>query len=277
MNPRIIASICLAIAGLPAMAEDEPAPHPILTDKFIVQAGAFFPKLSFDASVNGNNTGEHPIYDFEGQFGLKDNQDIAALEFQWRYRGNWSLRGQYYDVSRSASTFLQSDVEWGEVVFQAGSNVRADTGLELLRLFFARNFSDKPNHEYGIGLGIHRLGIGVGLAGEFLIDGVQLSKGERAVGVTAPLPNIGGWYDWSPAPKWQIGARIDWMQASIGDYSGGLTNLAAGANYQAFSNVGFGLKYQRFTLNLDVRRQFWDGSVKLNYEGLYVYLSGNWN
>ena len=268
--------LLLTMECLPAGAQDDVNTHPFLTDRYVLQAGGFFPQVDFQASVNGSATGDHDVYDFENEFGLSENENIAALEFLWRYRGNWSLRAQYFEAARSETAILRRDIEWGDVVFQAGSNVTAATDVEILRLFFARNFSSRPNHDFGVGLGIHRLGIGLGLTGEFLVDGTELSAGEQRVGFTAPLPNIGAWYDWAPSPKWVLGGRVDWLQATFGDYSGGLTNAAIGANYQLFPNVGVGLQYQAFILDLDVRRQDWNGSVKLKYQGAYLYLSGTW-
>lgn len=43
-----------------------------------------------------------------------------------------------------------------------------------------------------------------------------------------PLPNVGIWYNVSPARKWLIHARVDWISASIGDYNCTLWNTAVG-------------------------------------------------
>jgi hypothetical protein len=42
-----------------------------------------------------------------------------------------------------------------------------------------------------------------------------------------------------------------------------------------FRNVGIGLKYQFFRLNVDVDNDKWHGGAKLDYEGPYLYLSAN--
>jgi hypothetical protein len=90
------------------------------------------------------------------------------------------------------------------------------------------------------------------------------------------MPNIGGWYYYSPSPKWFIGGRLDWLEVSVGKYSGGITNVAVGVNYQLFKNVGLGIKYQLFRLAVDVDNDKWHGRAELDYDGAFVYLSGNW-
>ena len=96
------------------------------------------------------------------------------------------------------------------------------------------------------------------------------------IGTTAPLPNIGAWYAWSPSPEWLLSARTDWLAASIGDYSGGLLNMAVGVDYQLSKHLGIGAKYQLIRLSLDVDKPEWTGNVELEYQGAYIYLSANW-
>ena len=70
--------------------------------------------------------------------------------------------------------------------------------------------------------------------------------------------------------------RLDWLDANIDEYSGGIINISAGVNYQLFRHFGSGVKYQSFGLNVDVKNDKWNGSVDLTYDGPYIYLSGNW-
>jgi hypothetical protein len=44
-----------------------------------------------------------------------------------------------------------------------------------------------------------------------------------------------------------------------------------------FKHLGIGAKYQTFRVNLDVDKPRWQGGVELEWEGAYLYLSGNWN
>lgn len=277
MSRRWLPLLILSVSSVPALAQD--GVHPYLTDKFVIQAGAFFPKMNFEARVDGSidiTLPPTPFYDFEQTFGHKQDDDIFAADLVWRFGKMWSFRGQYFEGGRLSSITLQRDVEWGDALFSAGSNIEARTGLEVFRLFFARDFSKSPQYEYGVGLGVHRLAVGAGLTGDFTVDGMPVFNETRAVSETAPLPNIGGWWAWSPVEKWVLDARIDWLDATIQEYSGGIINAAIGVNYQLFPNVGVGLKWQRLRLQLDVDKPEWRGAVKLQYEGAYLYVSANW-
>lgn len=273
---KILLAGLFCLVGLPVCALAQSDVHPYMKDGFIVQAGAFLPQLSLDISVDGSLTGEHPSLDYEGAIGASSSDEIFAAELIWRFGEKWSLRTQYFSGGRSATKVLEEDVEWGDAVFQQGSFVSAGTSLDITRIFFARDFSNSPNHDFGIGLGLHRMGFDAFLTGDLIVNGELFSAETRAVSAVAPLPNIGGWYAYSPSEKWVFDVRLDWLDATIGEYSGALINVAAGANYQLFKHVGIGVKYQRFSLNFDVDKTDWHGRLKLKFVGAYLYLSANW-
>ncbi len=90
------------------------------------------------------------------------------------------------------------------------------------------------------------------------------------------LPNIGTWYNFSPARRWLVHARVDWIGASIGDYDGHMWNINAGVNYQAFSHIGFDLSWQYFNLNVNVDSDDWTGGADMTYSGPVLSITGNW-
>jgi len=267
----------LCIIALPVYAQETSDVHPNLRDGFVVHAGAFLPRTDVDLGVDGTVTGPHPPIDFEGRIGNKREDTIFAAEIIWRFGEKWSFRGQYFAGGRDAAAVLEEDIEWGDAVFEQGSFIGAGTDLEITRFFFARDFSKSPQHEFGFGLGLHRMEIGGYLTGTAIINGEIFMAETRAVSAVAPLPNIGGWYAYSPSEKWVFDVRLDWLDAEVGDYAGGLLNAAAGVNYQAFSHFGVGLKYQVFRLDLEVSKSDWRGDFELIYQGLYLYLSANWH
>ena len=87
---------------------------------------------------------------------------------------------------------------------------------------------------------------------------------------------MGFWYNVSPARKWLLHARIDWISASVGDYDGTLWNTAIGVNYQAFRHFGFDLSYQLFNLNVGVDRTDWQGGIDLSYRGPVLSVTASW-
>lgn len=273
---EILLTGLLCIAGFPICAQAQSDVHPYLADRFILQGGAFLPQLNLELSVDGSITGEHPPFDFEGSVGSTEDDEIFAAEVIWRFGDRWSFRSQYFAGGQNSAKVLEEDIEWGDSVFEQGSFVSGGTSLEVTRFFLARDLSKSLQHEFGIGLGFHLMDFGASLTGNIIVDGQPFIGETKAVSAVAPLPNIGVWYAYSPSEKWVFDVRLDWLDASIGEYSGVLINAAAGANYQVFKHAGIGLKYQRFSLRFDIDKSDWHGDLKLSYEGFYLYLSGNW-
>ena len=156
-------------------------------------------------------------------------------------------------VSGEQSAF--ADVEWRDVVFQQGSSVAIGHDFELIRVFFARRFeSKKDHHEFGVGGGLHWIGLGACIEGNAIIAGGGNAFRTESVSVTAPLPNIGAWYTYSISPDWALKARLDWLRFNIGEYDGGLINASFGINYRVFKYAGIGLSYNIFDLDVGINK-----------------------
>jgi hypothetical protein len=269
MTAKLIFLSLVSLIATAALADDEV--HPFISSKYTIQLGAFLPSKDFKLSVDGSVSGIDREFDFEKATGLRADDEVFMLEFKWRFGEKWSARLQYYETDQSRKAVLDEDVLWRNQIIAAGSSVTAGANFSLTRVFFGRSFDSRANVDTGIGFGLHWLEIGA-----FIKPDINTLNPVSAAKVSAPLPNIGAWYYYSPSPKWFIGGRLDWLEASIDKYDGGIVNISAGVNYQMFSNVGIGLKYQFFRLNVDVDEDKWRGRAELDFEGPYLYLSANW-
>jgi hypothetical protein len=266
-----VAFSCFAFFGITnAFAESEV--HPFLSSKFTIQAGYYYPTQDLRLRVDGSLGGENVEFDFDEQINLPQEDDVFTLEMTWRFGKKWSLRMQHFQENRRHSAVLDADIEWGDTVILAGSSVFAGSNFKLTRAFLGRSLDANPQYDYGLGIGVHRIEIDA-----FIGEDIMINFGETSsVSATGPLPNIGGWYYYSPSADWYFGGRLDWFQVSIGDYAGGLVNFSAGANYQLFEHFGIGLNYQIFSLNADVKSSNWRGRVESEFRGFSINLSGNW-
>ena len=248
--------------------------HPWLTDNFTLSLGGFVPSKQVRLSVDGSFPGEDIDFN-EGVAVTSDDTTFSGV-FRWRFGKKWSVAGQYWDSSDSSTATLTEDITWGDSTLKSGSNVGAGVELKVTRVFFGRRLSLGERHEFGIGAGLHWLKVGAFIEGEIFVDDETTGFRRESVTAEAPLPNIGGWYWYAFSPRWLVTTRIDWLGASIGDYSGDLWNANAGINFQAWRHVGFGLSYQYFKLDVDVDKSDWHGSADLSYKGPFISLNANW-
>lgn len=249
--------------------------HPLLTDKFYLEAGVFFPdkniKLGADASSPDDEI------DFDGTFDLNDNQATAFANFEWRWNKKWRLTVETFAVNNAARATLDSTIVFDNVTFEKGTFVRGGVDFALYRVFVGRLISSGQKHSLGAGLGIHALNVGAFIEGEIKSDNPDLD-GEfqkRRVSALIPLPNIGAWYHWAPNHKWAFIARVDWFGISIDQYSGGLWNFAPGVRYQIIKNLGLGLDYRGLLLNAKVDGDNWKGKFDMGFSGPTITVHGN--
>jgi hypothetical protein len=144
-------------------------------------------------------------------------------------------------------------------------------------VFFGRDFYKRPGHEFGAGIGLHWLEIEGFIAGQVIIDELLDTEFRRSsVSAEAPLPNIGAWYHYSWSPRWALTTRLDWLSASVGDYSGGLINAQAGVHYRLFKNFSAGLAWNFFRIDVDVEESDWNGRIESRQSGPFLSLEASW-
>ena len=267
----------LVATAKPLVAEEPSGVHPHLTDTFSVDLGMYFPDRRLSVSVESSTGGLGDMIDFQSDLQNARSDEVFSLNVGWRFGEKWQFVGQHFKSKGLRGAVLEEDVEWGDVVFGDGSSVSAGQDFTLTRAFFGRNFAANDNHEFGVGAGLHWLELGAYISGN-IIDGsgdVGAFRTE-SVSASAPLPNLGAWYAYSISTKWLLKARLDWLSASIGDYSGRLINASLGVNYQIFRNAGVGLSYNLFDLDVGVKKSDWNGQWDTTYQGLYAHVSLSW-
>ena len=248
--------------------------HPFLSDKFSIELGVFWPQIDFTAQVDGSHPEEE--IDLDEALNLKGNQAAASANFRWRFGKKWSFWAQAWSTNNTGKAELEEDVAWEDVVFKEGSFVKGGVELDVLRAFLGREFNLGPQHEIGVGLGLHWMNLDTFMEGEIFIDDSATEFHTATASAEFPMPNFGAWYMYSWSPKWMFQTRIDWLSATIGDYSGSLWDAQAGVNYQAFKNIGFGLYYKGFVLDLDIDKSDWQGRADLNQNGPLLTVTATW-
>ena len=274
---RVLLVSLLLIGSLqPGHAANTSGVHPYLSDTFFVDVGVFWPDRRLGLGVNGSAGEVHEPIEFEDDVRLKRADTIFSLEFGWRFGEKWRLVGQHFESGGNTSWILEEDVEWEDVVFLAGTNAGAGIDFKLLRAFFARDFNVGLQHEFGLGAGIHWLDFSAYIEGTILVADDGTAYARESVSVSAPLPNIGIWYNYSISDRWALTSRLDFFSANVGRYDGTMLNLSVGVNYQVARNFGLGLNYNHFDLAVNVDDTDWRGRLNTNYEGLYANLSFFW-
>jgi len=259
------------------IAAQDSAYHPALSDNFVFTVGAFRSDNSFKISAEGVEIDNDDI-DFGNSVGVDKSNTIANVQLRWKFgrERKWSIWGQYFSNDATGDATLKEDVDWQDITFREGTFVEGGVKLEVIRLFLGRSFVKNDQHDFGAGVGIHNLDISAYVGGEILINDETTEYQSADASGSQILPNVGTWYSFSPASRWLIHGRVDWISANIGDYDGTMWNTNVGVNFQAWRHVGFDLSYQYFNLDLEVDKGDWRGGVDMIYSGPVLAVTVNW-
>lgn len=275
-----LSSIVLLSASGTLLAQDYDY-HPALSDNFSATLGAMRSSNSFKVrsdNTRPDNTLPEDEIDFDDALHVSQHSTFFNGQIRWKFgkERKWSLAGQYFSNDATGESVLTEDVYWDGLTFREGTFVGAGVKLAVTRLFVGRSFIKNAQNDFGVGIGIHYLDMDAYIEGEVIIDDETTGVQRAEVGDSQPLPNIGAWYNYSPAKRWLLHARVDWISANIGDYDGTLWNTSVGVNFQAWRHVGFDLAWQYFNMNLKVDKDDWRGGVDLTYSGPVLAVTFNW-
>jgi hypothetical protein len=275
-----LAALLLVLVPLTSFAQDRASSHPYFDNKYFASVGLFKPdrkvRLGLDASVDIPDPGPAMHVDFSETLDVESSDETFSAEIGWRFGEKWQLRGQYFQVDDKNRASLDEDVEWGDYVFNAGTSVGAGSDIQITRLFFGRTFWLTENREFGLGLGGHLLDLSAYVNGNATINGVDVGCVQERASVTAPLPNIGGWFMRSWSERWAARVRLDWLAADVGRYDGHIINASASVGYAIGDHFGMALAYNYFEIDLGIDDPDWRGSARSRYEGPYLSLTGYW-
>lgn len=249
--------------------------NPLSEDRFLIQAGVFGVNRNFRLGADGES--DNGEINFNEVFKLTDNESTLFFHGSWRFSRNkkWTVSLEGFGINAGNSLVLPEDVEWEDIVFEEGSNVRAGVDFALIRLYFSRQVLKRGDHRIDVGLGFHGLDIGAFIEGEVNTSEGDRKLEKRTVNAIIPLPNIGAGWMWTPHHRWMIGANVDWFGVTIDKYSGGLWDISPRAKFQIIPNFGVGLDYRFFLLNAKVSTENWNGGFDMRFQGPLLTLHGN--
>ena len=269
-------------AGVMATAEPSltPAQH-LMTDEFVISAGAFVMATGLTGSLDGNATGAGVSRDvnFDQAFGTNSNSTRVRADLSWRFLPRHRLRFQYFDDDVKKTRTLDKDIVWGDYTFKAAGQATAEYRFTVYQLDYEYVFVREPNYEIAASAGVHYSELTLGISGNAAVtlpDGtVQAASFQTASStVPAPLPVLGLRGAWAVAPHWYLDASAQAFKFKVNPVDGHWWDLRVGATWMYNDHVGIGAGWDSFTTHMGVDKTHFQGHIDTRYSGLVVYLKG---
>ena len=261
----------LALSPMAAGAEDAPD---LLTSPFYVALGTYIVDTDTEVSLNGES-GRGTRVDWENTFGSGEVTRFR-LDGQWRFADRHKARFMWFDSSRDNSRTLEEEIDWGDETFPVNARTRAEFSFAVYELAYEYAFLRRESYEISGSFGLHYTELELTLSARAETSGGALEADIKESGdVGAPLPVIGLRGRWAlPYDLW-IDAQAQYFALSIDEYDGSLTDLRLMLNWQPKTWLGVGIGYNQFTVDVDVEKNSFDGSLDWTYEGPMIFYSAS--
>ena len=256
-----VAGVLLALSVVgPVLAEPPPV-------RFRAALGAFVPRLDTKVRLDGSGGMVGVELDFEEGFNLDDVQVVPLFSANWYVKKKHGLNVSYFDLSRRSTGQSTIGFRFGDETFPADVplDVRFDT--RVLAVSYLYKFFHNAQRSFGLNFGLNVNEIEAAIA---VTEGPSLSESAKA---TAPLPVLGVNGHVMLSRKWMFYGMIGIFALSLDEYDGVLTSVGGGFHHRTFKNVGFGIGFNGFNVNVRSENEDFLGKVKYAYKGLTAYMA----
>ena len=238
-------------------------------DKLKLDVGFFFYR-SIDTTIRLDKVGATGTIgtsiNLSRDLDVSKRETAGRLDGYYRFSQHHRVDWSYFNIKREGTRALSRDIEYGDISFSAGETVNSFLNVKTEKLAYTFSFHHDEKVELGIGVGLHFLDIEAGIA---TTSGSKIGS----LSSTAPLPVVRALIRYQISPKWSVQMIEDSFIINIDDYTGGMNDTRIVTEYMTFDKIGFGFGFQRFTIDLDARKNDFSGSIESTYNGFLLYVT----
>ena len=242
---------------------------------FYFRVGAYILNSSTSARVDGREGNFGSRLDFEDDLGLDEEKETLLTGFRWRFRDRHFLEFEYFKLKRFGQKRIEAEITFRDEVFPVGANLDSSFTTEVTRASYGYRVVKRDNWGLAISGGVHVTRLNARLEG-LVFDNVETPIGSRQVAsVTAPLPVLGLSGARRLGEKWVLVAKGQVFFLEVDDVKGGITHGAAYLEHNTFRNVGFGVGYDWFDIDVDTTDTNWRGSADVQFKGPVIFIQAS--
>ena len=258
------AALLTATIGTAEAASGYTGIHPQMSSVLQIAGGAFFNRSNTTYELD-SDSGKGTEID-PGDLGMDEDNTVPFASLRWRFRDRWRLEANWFKTDNDGSEQISERIEWGDLDFEAGANVKIENETSILRGAIGYSFLKNERAELGAGIGIHHLNVDTELSGNATINGMPVLSASETSSIDGFAPNLAFFGGYAINERWLLSGRVDWISADVGDLDGKLWRVGASALYQPFKHAGFGAGYDWISVDLnedsdDGGKNRWDGNI----------------
>ena len=263
-------AVALLLAAPAVMAEGEPS---LLNDRFQLALGTF--GINSQPTIELNGSAGSAKVDFDREIGGGDSFR-GRVDAQWRFAERHKLQFSAFGASQDRERRISEEIDWGDTSFPVDALVKFDSSFYVIAGVYDYSFVRRDTWELGANVGLHWTHLEGSLKAKAENSGGSLSGDvSESASLDAPLPVIGLRGLWSLTHDLWFEATAQYFALSIGDYDGNLQDYRASVTWQPRRWLGIGVGYERFTVDVDVDKDDFNGSLDWTYDGPMIFYNAS--
>ncbi len=225
-------------------------------------------KSSIDTTIIRDASDGQPgdEVDLEDVLGIADQETIYQLDVLYRVAYFHRFELSYFELGRRSQKTLEQDIDFGDQMFPAGTDVDINMNSETLRL--AYSYSLMRDHQ-------KELGVTAGLSYSRFEAEIRASTAQEfeRLKVDAPLPTIGVFGSVAVGSKWRLRADINFFALDFDRYDGYMGYLNLGLDRMFGDVISAGIGYNFYGMRLRAKDEDLRGQFRMRHHGPKLYVS----
>jgi outer membrane protein len=204
--------------------------------------------------------------DIEDILGASDTETVLQFDATMRLAHYHRLAVGYFEFGRDSTTTLEDDLEIGDTIFPAGTEVNTQVDFSALYAGYSYSLIRNTQLEIAVMAGIHF----IDSKAEIRAD----STDQRALSnASTPLPVIGLNASLALGEKALLSAKLQTFRTDYDRYEGSLNYATLDVQYRLGQNVSVGLGYNYYGMKLSSTEVNVNGHIKVRHQGPVAFFS----
>lgn len=241
----------------------------VAADELSITIGGFYSHSDSSMDVTNPSLGNEFELDFESDLELKEKQFLPFFELQYQFneRHHFTLDWKQLHregVTQGVTQAFQMQIDDTVYDVKAGNELSTTLNIDIARLSYGYDFYQGDDLTLGFSLGLHTMFIETGFEGIIdscnagsLINNICTGQTIPAIideSVTAPLPNLGLYANYSLSPGWEFKAHAQYLQIKLDDVEGRLIDIKAGVEAQISERWFMSAAFNYFQVDVDIEQ-----------------------
>jgi hypothetical protein len=271
------AALCVLAAGWligvssGAIAQEAGSLNPSLNARWTFTGGALYVRSDAEVASTIKETGQGGRVDLST---LGADKDYVSPFFMLRYRANkrWRFEFSYQNLDLNGHRGASTEINFNDVTIPVGWDVRSDLKIHQYSASVGYAFYRMPNAELGALVGVHVLDASAGIRGSAYVNNVQVER-SGTISEIVPAPTLGLYGTYAFNNRLAIEGSVQYLQASVGGYSGRLFIASAALNYWIKPNTALSLGYKHFDVDITYDDSSTRDTYNVQFGGPYATVS----